>query len=205
MASALRAAGFSLADIPIGVAVGLAESGGRTDAVHVNANRSVDRGVWQIDTANADIIRKDGNVFNLQDNARMAKDIHDRQGWQAWSTYTSGKYKLYNGQAGAVMAQQAGAVMAQQASWWNDPNSPFQLPGQQDPKIPVVPDPNSGLPFGLGTSLGGVTHTFAVLGNPDWWKRVGLGAAGVLIALLGIFTMIESNQTVQKVSAIAAV
>ena len=192
MADALTAAGFNAAEIPVGVAIGLAESSppGNTDSQHVNTDGSVDRGVWQINSINSDVIaREGGNPFDLYACARMARDIYLRQGWQAWSTYNSGKYKL----------------MSQQASW-------MPIPGLPGPGVPI-PDANpKGAPTynlnplsGITDNLGSITHVFSVLGNPDFWRRFGVGFLGAVVAIIGLATMLESNKTVQSATKLAAV
>jgi Lysozyme like domain len=97
IASAAKAAGFTGADVAIAVAVALAESGGETTATHKNSNGSTDYGVWQINSIHADILRS-GSWSNINDNARMAKKIHDESGsWKPWSTFNSGSYLKFLG------------------------------------------------------------------------------------------------------------
>lgn len=79
-------------------AIAMAESGGNAAAYNPNGlDRS--HGLWQINVhpkANPDLAR-----FNLNDpeqNARAARIILDRQGLQAWTTFTGGAYQEYVGQ-----------------------------------------------------------------------------------------------------------
>lgn len=110
MAWCLKQAGFTGTDGPtgldnivLGVAVGLAESGGDTDALGVTSSGSSvgnrDHGVWQIsgkwhgDKIAAQVTRG----FDWRTpiaNAQLAKQIWDEairagkpSGWQPWSTY----------------------------------------------------------------------------------------------------------------------
>lgn len=89
-----RQGGFSGAEIPIAVAIALAESGGRTDATHRNSNGSIDHGLWQINDVNASVLAS-GNWANPLDNARMAYAIYRQQGWRAWTTYKHGTYAKF--------------------------------------------------------------------------------------------------------------
>jgi hypothetical protein len=59
-----------------------------------NHDGTRDRGIWQINSVNADILAT-GNWRNVKDNARMAYAIWKRQGLKAWSTYSSGKYRAH--------------------------------------------------------------------------------------------------------------
>lgn len=86
-------AGFRGRDLTIAVAVGLAESGGRTNATNRNSNGSTDYGVWQINSVHADKLRT-GTWSNPADNARMAFAVYREAGnsFRPWVAYTTGKY-----------------------------------------------------------------------------------------------------------------
>ena len=91
-ASAASSAGFPASVVPIMVAIAMAESSLNTTATHTNSNGSVDYGLWQINTVNADALRL-GNWQDPATNARMAKMIYDRQGLKAWTVYNTGAYQ----------------------------------------------------------------------------------------------------------------
>jgi murein DD-endopeptidase MepM/ murein hydrolase activator NlpD len=101
LADLLRQAGFPENVIPTMVAIGLAESGGRADAVGDRAiGGSI--GIWQIySKAHPNLVQK----YNLTDplqNAMAAKEVFDSQGLGAWSTYNNGNYRQFLGQNGLV-------------------------------------------------------------------------------------------------------
>jgi hypothetical protein len=75
----------------IAAAVALAESSGRSDAVHVNDNGTVDRGLWQINSVHGYGV----SSFDPVQNARQAVSIWHGSGWGAWTTFTSGAYLRY--------------------------------------------------------------------------------------------------------------
>ena len=86
-------AGFRGQDIAIAVAVALAESSGRTDAVNHNTNGSVDEGLMQINSVHTELT---GNRFDPATNMRMAYAIKTRRGsWKDWSTFNSGRYAIF--------------------------------------------------------------------------------------------------------------
>ena len=86
-------AGGPISQLPIAIAVALAESGGRVTA----HNPSGASGLWQLMPFN-----QHGNPYNPQQNAKDAVKVFKGSGWGAWTTYTSGAYKKYYGQAVSV-------------------------------------------------------------------------------------------------------
>lgn len=101
-----KAAGFAGTQVVIMTAIALGESGGRTDITHKNndAHGSTDYGLWQInDYWNADILRS-GDWRNPADNARMARAVFEKQGYQAWSVYKQRTYAkhLAEAQTGSI-------------------------------------------------------------------------------------------------------
>lgn len=86
-------------------AIALAESGGNPSAYHVDANGSVDRGLWQINSVHG---YSPSSSFNPQDNAKQAVAVWKSSGYGAWSTYNSGAYKQYlPGASGPAPGQQS--------------------------------------------------------------------------------------------------
>lgn len=89
-------------DVDIAVAVAMAESGGVVDAVNDNYPEHqpdpesiyrYDYGLWQVNSVHG--FSSYYLVRYPEYNAACAKDVWDRQGWRAWSTYTSGIYKKF--------------------------------------------------------------------------------------------------------------
>jgi len=98
-----RGAQFAGNDLVIFVAVALAESGGRTNAINANnKDGSVDRGLMQINSVHAALLAT-GDVFDPADNARMAHVVWASSGWRAWSTYNNGAYLPFMGRGLAVI------------------------------------------------------------------------------------------------------
>lgn len=96
-------AGWRGNDLAVAVAVALAESSGRTDAVGDTALQNdtwgPSVGLWQIRSLNAD--RGTGKTRDElankdpQTNANHAHEIWKGSGWGAWSTYSNRAYLLY--------------------------------------------------------------------------------------------------------------
>lgn len=76
-------------------AIAMAESGGNPSAYN---GKGLDDsyGLWQINInpkANPDMARFD--LYDIDQNARAARIIYDRQGLTAWTTYTGGAYRSH--------------------------------------------------------------------------------------------------------------
>jgi Lysozyme like domain len=80
-------------------AIAQAESNGKQFAVGQNDNGSLDGGWLQVNTVhkhkwetNEQFITR---MHNLEENIKEAKKVLDREGYNAWTTYKSGKYLHY--------------------------------------------------------------------------------------------------------------
>jgi cell wall-associated NlpC family hydrolase len=104
VAGLVKQAGFPAGDQATMVAIAKAESGFRTDATFNDANGTVDRGLFQINSVHG---YDPNQLFDPTFNTQCAKKIYDGQGLRAWSTYTSGKYQQYMAEARQGVAQAA--------------------------------------------------------------------------------------------------
>lgn len=103
-------AGATPAQVPTMVAIALAESGGDTaskgDVSLETAEWGPSIGLWQIRSLNAQ--RGTGGVrdeianLDPQTNANHAMSILGSQGLAAWTTYTSGAYRLFLGRGNSA-------------------------------------------------------------------------------------------------------
>jgi hypothetical protein len=97
-----RGAGFSENEIPIMVAIAMAESGGNSRA-HNPKPPDNSYGLWQInmigdlgpDRRKRYGLSSNDDLFDPTTNARVAKRIRDEQGLNAWTTYSGGAYKKF--------------------------------------------------------------------------------------------------------------
>jgi hypothetical protein len=118
MAGYLKAAGFPADQIGIGVAVGMAESGGDTSALNTkNSNGSWDAGFMQVNSVHG---YTQTYLFDPSNNAKAAFGIFKAAGnkWTPWSTYNSGRYRVFLAQGNKA----AGNPAATTAS--TSPDSP---------------------------------------------------------------------------------
>jgi hypothetical protein len=102
MAQALRNAGFTESEIPTMLAIGMAESGGATNVY--NDYRAWHHGPWQISGIHTGKLQQENpELYDLQNNANMARKIYEKQGLGAWESYTVGTHNQFlNGGQGMV-------------------------------------------------------------------------------------------------------
>jgi hypothetical protein len=177
MANALKAAGFTGANVAIGVAVGLAESGGRTTVTHKNSNGSIDYGVWQINSVHSDILRT-GDWSNINDNAKMAKKVFDGSGWKAWATFNSGSYSSHLATGTTAASQATGTVIPNSAT-----TASLSIPGLDQLKA--------------------IGNFATFIADPNNWRRVGFFIAGGLLLVFALMKMTGNNQLSPTTKAIA--
>lgn len=116
IAAVANGAGFSGDSLVWAVAVALAESGGRTDAVGVNADGSRDRGLWQINNKwHPDVT--DAMAFDPAQAAAAAYRISKSgTSWSPWAAYTNGAAAGHLSRARVAVAQTGDGAPAEQAT-----------------------------------------------------------------------------------------
>jgi hypothetical protein len=78
-------------DCNTAVAIAKAESGLRCNAINTNNNKSVDSGLFQINSVHK--AKYQGkNIFDCETNIEVAYQIYKNQGWSPWITYKNGKH-----------------------------------------------------------------------------------------------------------------
>jgi Lysozyme like domain len=92
-------AGFSVANVPIIVAIAMAESGGNSDAYNASDPYGGSYGILQINGSHIQSLG--GNQIPLscakdaQCSFNFGFSLWQQQGFNPWSTYTNGAYKQY--------------------------------------------------------------------------------------------------------------
>jgi hypothetical protein len=110
--------GGAPAAAPMYAAISLAESGGNTNAVHVNADGSVDRGAAQINSVHGALSTTDRNG-----NVKAAIKISSNGlNWHPWTTFESGAYRKFLGPpaAGTVTVAKGATPAAKAAGGGTD-------------------------------------------------------------------------------------
>lgn len=106
------AAGWRGDDVAIGASIIMAESGGDPTAVNTaNANGTIDRGLWQINSIHEHRLGPGESWFDPAVSTRLARDIYADAGnsWQPWSTFSFfGSNSKYLQDARAAQARGVG-------------------------------------------------------------------------------------------------
>lgn len=173
--------------VQIMAAIATAESGGRSNAKNPNSSAT---GLWQVLQSHS---RDAGWPFgsavssftNPVTNARMAEYIYRKQGYGAWTTYTSGAYKRYL--SGASSPNNSPQVQQTVAA-----------NGQNANLLPMLPN-LGGLAGGAGAAAGGAATGAlgTLLGLPAFvtsvglWRRVGIASLGLLIIFIGLVILLR--------------
>ena len=150
-------------------AVAMAESSGDPNA----RNPSGASGLWQIMPSHVSDSgwNLGSNFYDPATNARMAYFVLHRQGYTAWTTYTSGAYRKFMG----------GTVAAQNVS----------IPGW-----PTNPDGSAVNPLqAAGSAVAGAATNVlglpAGLMDPGFWRRVGLAMLGIFVMIIGLVILLR--------------
>lgn len=174
-----------------GVAIVLAESGGRPDATHKNANGTTDYGLFQINHA----VEPDWEWQNPLVNAQMALKIYKAHGFGRWATWTSGAWKLH-----LQDAQSGAAAYVKQFNDSQDPTGHYNYNPINDIQTAIRKGAsNAGgavqslqdklAPLGaLADFLGNVGGK---LGTRAFWVKVGIALIGVVLIIAGSIAFLK--------------
>lgn len=174
-----------------GVAIALAESGGRPSATHLNANGTTDYGLFQINHA----VEPDWDWQNPITNAQMALKIYLAHGFGRWATWNSGAYKLH-----LPMAQSGAAAYVKQFNNSQDPTGHYnwnpindiQTAGRKGAAVAggVVQSAADKLAplAALASFLGNVGGK---LGTRAFWVKVGIALIGVVLIVAGSIAFLK--------------
>lgn len=185
LASVARYGGFSLEESKVAVAIMLAESGGDPAAVNRNRNGSIDRGVFQINSIHG--AKFPGNLHDPLYNATAARAIFlDAKGWSPWSTYKSGAYKQFLDRGRAAFDFGPKGIL-------HGENPADAIRRAAGMTVDDIVDEGGVLNEAVDATagpLGAIGDLASALSDPEWWKRVGVGAAGVaFIVVAGIWVL----------------
>lgn len=124
-------AGGAPANADQAAAVAYAESGGAQDATNMNANGTVDRGLWQINSIHGDL-----STLDPIENAKAAIELSDNgESWHPWCTaYTDGACGTRGGvYAPDTVESPAGRMLALYVD--QPPTIGFMQKGQTSPEV----------------------------------------------------------------------
>lgn len=178
------------------VAISWHESRGNPDALNDKNNTpagSRDRGLWQInDHWNPSVT--DACAFDPECSTAYAAKLYRENGWKPWATFKRGAHRPFLEAAEAAVEQargQAGAATERQTGGNFLPDwIPTPTPGEVIDAVggaagAVIPD-------AVGDAFSFIGKAAQALVSPAFWKRVGLGTAGVVI-MLGVVIWIRRD------------
>lgn len=177
------------------VAISWHESRGNPDALNDKNNTpagSRDRGLWQInDHWNPSVT--DACAFDPECSTAYAAKLYRENGWKPWATFKRGAHRPFLEAAEAAVEQargQAGAAGARMAGGWVPDWVPTPTPGE------IIDDiggaASAVIPDSVGDAFRFIGTAAAALVSPTFWKRVGLGTAGVVI-MVGVVVWIRRD------------
>lgn len=176
-----RAAGLSVADSVVAVAIGLAESSGDDTAIgDVNLENDTwgpSVGIWQIRTLKAETGSGSNRDINaLKGNpARQAQAMFDisasGSNWSPWTVYNKGTYQQYLKQAETAAAA-TGAVIQPTALTPTIPTVSGVVEGAKTLMVQLIA-------VGLGVALVGTGIVLAVSPKTRALAKTGLKAIGL--------------------------
>ena len=179
IAAAAFAGGFRGSELPIAVAVALAESDGDTSVRNTkNKNGSTDYGLWQINSIHSQILAG-GQWDDANSNAKMAFQVYNDAGkkWTPWSAYKNQRYRIYLGRAALATR-----------------NTKYAVP---PPSTEAPSGGSSGLP-----DISGIASSIEFMFDPSNWRRVGMFLGGLLLAALGLFGIVKDTSAFQNAKAV---
>jgi hypothetical protein len=186
-------AGFRGQQAAIAVAVSNAENGsGDSNAINRNSNGSVDVGLWQINSSNAD----PGAMKDPQANANEAFRLaNNGRGWDNWTQFRNKKYLIF-------MIPAAAAVLAAQAA---NPKLGLQVATSTPIPGPTVDIPGGGVEGAIKSLTGPVTAVgdaikFLTVGEN--WARIAIIAFGGLLLVTAL--VVISRPVLEPVAKVAS-
>lgn len=204
-------AGGSRTMAPLMAAIALAESGGDPAAENPadNGGKQTSWGLWQISDGTHN--QPANNILDPRVNARQAVAKYQAQGLGAWGTYTSGAYKRYyqgdvppgqlpaGGTPGSpVLASFPGGGAL---GWLNGPlglaqaatNWVNQEFGAIGATISGTSDAGKSLAL-IGADIADFFKAIEWFFVPSHWVRIIAAAAGILILIPGLHSLMQSAQ-----------
>lgn len=180
------------------VAICYAESSGNVYAEHHNADGSIDRGLWQINSVHSQYSPK--QLFNPGYNAVAMYAISSHgTNWSPWSTYpVLASAKMVQAQAAISKMNSAGGadkVLIDNAN---------QIPGAStsDNFWGNIPNPVNAVtkPIdAVGQSLSSVAGFLGKATDPHVWFRIGEAIAGAILLIVAIIIFTKQSGLAPKV------
>lgn len=203
IAQTLQDAGWDRANIVIMTAITLAESGGDTGVISKpNTNGTVDRGLFQINSAHTNI--SDATALNPLEAAKAVLALYGTQGFNAWTTYSGMRADGSRGIPAYLVHLPAATLALAQLVLGNGVTSADAQRGT----IPAIGDAAGGVgnavgnaasdvgtfandPFGVREAGAAFTASLETAGKVA--ERIAYGIVGIGIAIAGLYILKEED------------
>lgn len=184
VAAVAYVAGFRGRNWTTAVAVSFAENGSHdTNAQHLNSDKSVDTGLWQINSIHGIPIRQ---LFDGQRNANAAWAISSHgKDFTPWSTFpvlSTPQMPLAQRTIYDLEHNHGGAV-----EWLK--NNPLSNPGALGGITNNIPNPVSGVTDALGAIGSGLSF----ITDSHNWYRLGQILMGAALLLIGLYITVKAS------------
>lgn len=182
-------------------AVVLGESGGDTQAVNTsNANGTIDRGLWQLNSVHVDSGKITvADTFDVAKSTDFAYTLSNGgTDFRPWTATRRASFAGHLDTARAAVARVRDQVPEADnsgAPWWRRalgaapfagailPGFPVDVPAIDVSDIPVIGGPLDG-----ARDAASIVATIgAKLLDPAFWRRLGLGLLGAIVLAWGVF------------------
>lgn len=187
----------------IAVAVALAESSGRTDAVNNNADGTKDVGVWQINDVHKMMwFGHDDDRTDPVANAKyMAKVSGMGMSWSPWTVYKTG---AYNTHMQRVMSELQSVNLTRGTDI--KVGTPPTLAGGYGVAPTITNVGNLPGLSDIKESYETIDKFFKFISDPDGWLRILKCGLGVILVITGVVLMMKSEvqRTVKTVAKVIA-
>jgi hypothetical protein len=191
VARAAMDAGFTSAQALAAVQIAYHESGFSAGATNRNNNGSVDYGLWQINSVHGFPELKTQQWRDPTTNARLAKKVYDKQGWNAWSVYKSGKHQSSN--LVNALAERSVRVAASERG-----GSDQHYTTPWDKTIGAVGDVAEGVTSVAETPV----RVLRFLMRPDTWVRISQIIGGGALIIGGVVIAASQTDTARAVGKV---
>jgi hypothetical protein len=182
VARAALDAGFTSEQALTAVQIAYHESGFSASATNRNTNGSIDYGLWQINSVHAFPELGNQQWKDPKVNARLAKQVYDKQGWNAWSVYKTGKYQT-NSQINDLAERAVRKAASERGVSEQQDTTPW------DQATGAVSDAVEGAAQIAETPI----RALQFLMRPDTWVRVSQIIGGGALIIGGV--IIAASQT----------
>ncbi len=175
-------AGFGRDNANIMAAVAMAESSGQPGA---RGDGGASHGLWQIYTKAHPQLARKYNLFDVEDNAKAARDVYKGQGFSAWTMYKNGGYKKHLG-----AAQNANPGSA---------SDPKDKAGKKDPKDKDAPEEVEAMtPYDRDIALNESSLIQATAEQNAGLKNASSGLLQQITSADEINALLEENNDIAK-------